>query len=71
MFPESSEDDQNYVFYLCNRNLCNDPITENSVQSIIRSYTSLFDIPEPSKAVAVVNNDTNYLIVVLILLYFV
>jgi hypothetical protein len=71
IFPLKFEENQNYIFYLCNQNLCNNPTSENSIQSIIRSYTFLFDIPEPSKTVAVIRNDANYLIVIVILLHFV
>ncbi len=70
VFSELSEDNQNYISYQCNQNLCNDPTTEKSVESIIRSYTSILDILQPSKAVAVSKNAANYLIVIVILLQF-
>jgi hypothetical protein len=69
-FPELSENDRNYDFYLCNRNLCNNPTTEYSVQSIIQSYSSLLDIPEPSKTVAKWKGDTYYFIAIVLLVHF-
>jgi len=71
VFPKKFEENQNYVSYRCNQNLCNNPTSENLIQSIIRSYAFLFDIPEPSKTVAAVRNDVNYLIAIVILLHFV
>ncbi len=71
IFPEVSQENQDDVFYLCNQNLCNNPTTEYSVQSIIESYASLLDIPEPSKTVTIINNSANYLIVIVIFLHFV
>jgi hypothetical protein len=68
-FPELSNDDRNYDFYLCNTNLCNNPTTEYTVQSIIQSYSSILDIPEPSKTVARWKSDTYYCIAIVLLLH--
>lgn len=68
-FPALSDDDQNYNLYLCNRNLCNNPTTEYSVRSIIQLYSSLLDIPEPSKTVVIWKGDIYYYIVIILLFH--
>lgn len=69
IFSDLSEENQNYVSYVCNQNFCNNPTIENSIQSKIESYTSLFDILQPSKTVSIFNNTSNYLLLIILLLH--
>ena len=69
-FPQTSDDDRNYHFYVCNRQLCNDPTTEHSVQAVIQSYSSIFDISQPSKTMILQTCTVHYFIVVILSLLF-
>ena len=62
-FPQVWNEKQNYLFYLCNRQLCNDPNTENLVRTVIQSYASILDIPQPSKSVMMRNCAAYYSII--------
>lgn len=48
-FSQAFDDEHNYYFYRCTRQLCNDSMTENSVQMVIHSYAAILDISRPSK----------------------
>lgn len=56
-FSQALDDEHNYYFYRCTRQLCNDSMTENSVQMVIHSYAAILDISRPSKSMIMPNTD--------------
>lgn len=65
-FPSTLNDELNYYFYRCNRQLCNNPTTETSVQKVIHSYAVILDIPQPSKSVMMQNSNAYGFILVIL-----
>lgn len=72
IFSELAVESQNYISYLCNQNICNNPTTETAIKSMIQKHSSLFEILEPSKTNSIINNNNkSYLIFIVLLLYFI
>ena len=66
LYPGPTDFDQSYSILVCNRNLCNDPTTEQTLRNISAANASLFEIPSPSNGFCRTADSGKYLAVLLI-----